>query len=100
MGLGFDGPGGATAAMGGAVVRTGIMVESVKGRRLKNEVWECAWDRAERLRAWIGAADRVWDINGILRRGGGMRGTELDEGKKQPNTTKPLSFPDELHVLR
>jgi len=26
MGLGFDGPGGATAAMGSAVVRTGIMV--------------------------------------------------------------------------
>lgn len=40
MGLGFDGPGGATAAMGGAVVRTGIMVKSVEGSRvgrLKNE---------------------------------------------------------------
>ena len=50
MGLGFDGPGGATAAMGGAVVRTGIMVDSVKGGGgyeglgwvgLKNETAKC-----------------------------------------------------------
>lgn len=60
MGLGFDGPGGATAAMGGAVVRTGIMVDSVKGgggyeglgwvKERNSQVWESAWDRAERLR--------------------------------------------------
>jgi hypothetical protein len=33
MGLEFDGPGGATAAMGSAVVRTGIMVRGGGGGR-------------------------------------------------------------------
>lgn len=87
MGLGFDGPGGATAAMGGAVVRTGIMVESVK------------WLKNESVGERVGSAVRgsvLGDINGNLRRGGGMRG----EDKNKPNTSKSLSFPDYTKCLR
>jgi len=111
MGLGFDGPGGATAAIGGAVVRTGIMVEAEKGEEegwLKNEARGIGQKDSDRLGAWIGgAADRAWDITGNVDGdsrsagdkdgGGGRRWSGLSWSKAAKQTTTPIFIPRQVY---